>query len=64
VVVSDGVAKDGVIQVVGDVLIPPKKLGEMDIRAEGGDVEEMSVEELKERLEPYVQEESKGWFDL
>jgi uncharacterized surface protein with fasciclin (FAS1) repeats len=59
VVVSDGVAKDGVIHVVGDVLIPPKKLGETTVES----AEDMSVEELKERLEPYVKEQ-RGWFDL
>lgn len=55
VTVHDGVASDGVIQVVSDVLVPPKNA------ASGEQVywrgEEMSVEELKERLEPYVEEE-------
>ena len=51
VTVSDGIAKDGVIQVVSDVLIPPKKPGMPDM-----DVEEMTVEGLKERLEPYVKD--------
>ncbi|KAL9106321.1 MAG: hypothetical protein Q9227_008657 [Pyrenula ochraceoflavens] len=47
--VSDGVAKDGVIQVVSDVLIPPKQPGMADV-----DVEDMTVEEFKERLDPYT----------
>lgn len=65
VVVSDGVAEDGVLHVVGDVLIPPKKLG----MAETG--EELSVEELKERLAPYVEDDGTveedneaSWSDL
>lgn len=48
--ISDGVAKDGVVHVVTDVLIPPKKLLDVD---EGDDEEEegeMTVEELVERL--------------
>ncbi|OCL03393.1 FAS1 domain-containing protein [Glonium stellatum] len=56
VTVHDGVAKDGVIQVVGDVLIPPKKLpgSENPIYWEG---EEMSEEEFKERLDPLVEKD-------
>lgn len=55
--VQDGVAKDGVIHVMDDVIVPPKKIGGH------GDAEEMQywdgetemdVEELKERLEAYV----------
>ncbi|KAF1940670.1 FAS1 domain-containing protein [Clathrospora elynae] len=54
VTVHDGVASDGVIQVVSDVLLPPKNAasGEQIF----WDGEEMSVEELKERLEPFVDE--------
>ena len=54
VTVHDGVASDGVIQVVSDVLVPPKNA------ASGEQVfwkgEEMDVEELKERLQPFVDE--------
>lgn len=54
VTIHDGVASDGVIQVVSDVLIPPKNA------ASGEQVfwkgEEMSVEDLKERLAPFVDE--------
>lgn len=54
VTIHDGVASDGVIQVVSDVLIPPKNA------ANGEQVfwkgEEMNVEELKERLQPFVDE--------
>ncbi|KAK5175003.1 uncharacterized protein LTR77_000139 [Saxophila tyrrhenica] len=49
--VQDVVAEDGVIQVMGDVLVPPKKLGG---EAQYWQGEEMSVEDLKERLEPFV----------
>ncbi|KAK0110094.1 hypothetical protein ONS95_002750 [Cadophora gregata] len=51
VAVQDGIAKDGVIHVVSSVLIPPKTPGGVQ------EVEEdMDVEELKERLENFVQE--------
>ena len=49
--VEDGIAKDGVIHVVSNVLIPPKKVGGMEIKWEG---EELSEEDLIERLEPLV----------
>lgn len=52
VAIQDGLAEDGVIQVVRDVLIPPKKLGGSEV--EHWDGSELSVEELKERLEPIV----------
>jgi len=50
--VQDGVAEDGVLHVVSSVLIPPKQVG-------GGEEElyqggEISVEELKQRLQPFV----------
>ncbi|CBX93047.1 hypothetical protein LEMA_P039480.1 [Plenodomus lingam JN3] len=53
VTVHDGVASDGVIQVVSDVLIPPKNAasGEQVF----WDGEEMTIEDLKERLEPFVE---------
>lgn len=55
VTVHDGVASDGVIQVVSDVLIPPKNAaGGAQVYWEG---EELSVEDLKERLQPFVEEE-------
>ncbi|KAF1835776.1 FAS1 domain-containing protein [Decorospora gaudefroyi] len=53
VTVHDGVASDGVIQVVSDVLLPPKNAaGGEQVYWEG---EEIEVEDLKERLEPYVE---------
>jgi len=51
VAVQDGIAKDGVIHVVSDVLIPPKTPGGaayMD--------EEMSVEDFKERFDSFIPE--------
>ncbi|KAL8732410.1 MAG: hypothetical protein Q9166_002810 [cf. Caloplaca sp. 2 TL-2023] len=52
VTIEDGIAADGVIQVVSDVLIPPKKIDRMQQHYQG---EELTVEDLKERLEPFVE---------
>lgn len=52
VTVQDGIAADGVIQVVSDVLIPPKKIDRMEQHWQG---EEITVDDLKERLEPLVE---------
>lgn len=60
VTVADGIAEDGVIQVVSDVLVPPKKLGPPGSAAEAAAYwqgEDMSVEEFVERLEPFVAEQ-------
>lgn len=65
VVVQDGIAKDGVIQVVSNVLIPPKQANGAEAQYWNG--EELSVEELKERLDPYlvvVDDEDKYKVDL
>lgn len=51
VTISDGIAADGVIHVVSNVLIPPKPVDRGLQQWEG---EEMSLEEFKERLEPLV----------
>lgn len=51
VAVEDGIASDGVVHVVSNVLIPPKAV-DRGVQHWGG--EEMTVEELKERLEPWV----------
>ena len=58
VVVQDGIAKDGVIQVVSNVLIPPKKIesrgtGIVEYEEWNYD-DELTVEGLKERLAPFV----------
>jgi uncharacterized surface protein with fasciclin (FAS1) repeats len=49
--VQDVVAEDGVIHVLTNVIVPPKKLGGEDVYWKG---EELSVDDLKERLEPFV----------
>ncbi|MCJ1462942.1 hypothetical protein MMC07_001546 [Pseudocyphellaria aurata] len=54
VTIEDGIAKDGVIQVLGNVLIPPKQIAGVEQQWQG---EEMSVEDLMERLEPLVERE-------
>ena len=51
VTIEDGIAKDGVIQVVSNVLIPPKQVGGMTVEWQG---EDLSEEDLMERLEPFV----------
>lgn len=55
VVVRDGVARDGVVQVLGRVLIPPRREGD-----EGGVEGEIEVEELVERLGGCGGEEEAG----
>ncbi|KAG0651484.1 Aurofusarin biosynthesis cluster S [Hyphodiscus hymeniophilus] len=51
VAVQDGIAKDGVIHVVSSLLIPPKTPGGLQWAGE-----EMTVEEFKDRFDPYVEE--------
>ncbi|KAI0101273.1 FAS1 domain-containing protein [Daldinia grandis] len=54
VAIQDGLARNGVLQVVDHVLIPPHNhKGAWDGEAEG----EISVEELVERLEPFVKKD-------
>ena len=62
VAVSDGVAKDGVIQDVSSVLIPPKGSEGHDeaLIADG----ELTVEELIARLEPHVANDANLMMDL
>jgi uncharacterized surface protein with fasciclin (FAS1) repeats len=57
VAVQDGLASDGVIHVVRNVLIPPKTPGGVAYQDE-----ELTVEELKERLDAHV--EPKGGWEL
>ncbi|KAF1929274.1 FAS1 domain-containing protein [Didymella exigua CBS 183.55] len=52
VTVHDGIASDAVIQVVSDVLIPPKSSNGEQVMWQG---EELSVEEFKERLAPLAE---------
>lgn len=67
VMVQDGIAKNGVIHVPGRVLIPPHKHGKSGSESVGG---EISVEELMERLDGYVDdanrvsEDSNAEFEL
>jgi uncharacterized surface protein with fasciclin (FAS1) repeats len=57
VVVQDGLAADGVIQVVPNVLIPPKSPHSAMYQGE-----DLTLEDLKERLDPFVQDNS--WWEL
>ena len=52
VAILDGIAADGVIQVVSDVIIPPKTPGMLGMSSK-----ELTVEELKARLEPFVEKD-------
>ena len=53
--IEDGVAADGVIQVVDSVLIPPKAIDRGLQEWEG---EELSVDDLKERLGPLLADDA------
>ena len=61
VAVQDGIAKDGVIHVVSDVLVPPKKVQSKETGVfkyeEWNYDDELTVEELTERLNPFVGKE-------
>lgn len=52
VAIPDGIAADGVIHVVPNVLIPPKTPGAAGVSAEG-----MELEEFMEALEPFVKDD-------
>jgi uncharacterized surface protein with fasciclin (FAS1) repeats len=54
VAVQDGIARDGVIHVVSSVLIPPRKVGGKEVVVEEG---EMDLEDFKQRLIPYFEDE-------
>ncbi|KAF4951048.1 hypothetical protein FGADI_7785 [Fusarium gaditjirri] len=56
---NDAVGKNGVIQVPKTIPIPPHRKGEHPSEMEG----EISVEELKERLEEYIEEEDADDFE-
>lgn len=56
---QDGAAKDGVIQVLSSVLVPPKKLAEGEEQKSVALEDIEDVEELVERLEPLVEETEK-----
>ena len=66
IVISDGLAKDGVLQVPNNILLPPTKRGERgnsQMSCEGDTTQEasgeISVEELKALLEDYVEREDR-----
>lgn len=61
VIIENGIAADGVIQVVDNVLIPPKKVGGDEVMWMG---EKLSVEELKERLEPFIDDSDSNESEL
>ncbi|KAI0153748.1 FAS1 domain-containing protein [Pestalotiopsis sp. NC0098] len=56
--IQDGIAKDGVIQVVSSVLIPPHGDHGESGSSSYVDGEEIAVEELMARLEPFVENEA------
>jgi uncharacterized surface protein with fasciclin (FAS1) repeats len=55
VAVQDGLARDGVIQVVNTMLIPPKRPGLVGADAGYWEGEELDVEDLKARLAPMME---------
>jgi len=62
VLVQDGLARDGVIQVVGSVLFPPHKDGHSGVEEE--EEREWEEEEIVQRLEEYVEEGEEDMRDL
>jgi hypothetical protein len=61
IVYQDGMASDGVLQIPDNVLIPPKKVGDEEVEYNG---EELTVEDLKERLSPYVGDDEEAGENL
>lgn len=59
VAVSDGVAADGVLHVIPNVLIPPKEPSNTPIALD----ETWSIEELKESLAPFVEHGAEDSYD-
>lgn len=59
--VKNGIARDGVLQVLSSVIIPPKKAG--DGTSATSDGEEIGVEELKMRIDGAGAAEKKGWWE-
>ena len=62
--VTDGVAADGVIHVLSNVLIPPKTPGSSGLTDEELDLgmKEMDLEDFKARFAPYVEEDDEENF--
>lgn len=63
---EDGIAKDGVIQTLSNVLIPPKKLDgeEEEDTMEFGDGQKLTVDDLVERLAPFVDDDDDDDMDV
>ncbi|KAI1329966.1 FAS1 domain-containing protein [Xylariaceae sp. FL0255] len=63
VAIEDGVAEDGVVHVLNSILIPPREGKKSDgvEEEEEGEDGYISVEDLVERLQPYVVEEDDMW---
>ncbi|KAI1092802.1 FAS1 domain-containing protein [Rostrohypoxylon terebratum] len=57
VAIQDGLAREGVVHVVDSILIPPHPKKHRGVWRPGSE-EGISVQELIERLEPYVEEEA------
>lgn len=53
VTIEDGIAADGVIHVVSNVLIPPKRVGGVEKQWQG---EDLNLDEFKNRFEPFVEQ--------
>jgi len=58
VAVSDGIAADGVIHVVPNVLIPPKTPGALGVAED-----DMDLEEFKARFAPFVEADEEEWSE-
>ncbi|OAP61431.1 hypothetical protein AYL99_03634 [Fonsecaea erecta] len=58
VAVLDGIAADGVIHVVPNVLIPPKTPGGIAVAEDN-----MDLDEFKERLAPFVEPDESEWVE-
>ena len=61
VAAKNGIAKDGVLHVVSSVIIPPKRIGDKLQEWKG---EELTEEDLKERLEPLVHKDDERNWEL
>ncbi|KAL2863762.1 fasciclin domain-containing protein [Aspergillus lucknowensis] len=61
---ADALAKDGVIHALRHILIPPKKLESGARTGWSGEDDELMVEDLIERLRPWVEEDEEGEEDV
>ncbi|KAJ9603266.1 hypothetical protein H2200_012044 [Cladophialophora chaetospira] len=58
VAVSDGIAADGVLHVLSNVLIPPKTPGAVGVAED-----DMDLEEFKARFAPFVEADEEEWSE-